>query len=49
MALFTELHKAGQTIILVTHEEEVAAYAQRIIRMRDGDIVEIEERSTNAA
>ncbi len=49
MALFTELHKAGQTIILVTHEEEVAAYAQRIIRMRDGDIVEIEERETNAA
>ncbi|PKG56952.1 macrolide ABC transporter ATP-binding protein [Shewanella sp. Choline-02u-19] len=49
MALFTELHKAGQTIILVTHEEEVAAYAQRIIRMRDGDIVEIEERATNAA
>ncbi|MDR8523588.1 ABC transporter ATP-binding protein [Shewanella fidelis] len=49
MALFTELHKAGQTIILVTHEEEVAAYAQRIIRMRDGDIVEIEERGENAA
>lgn len=49
MALFTELHKAGQTIILVTHEEEVAAYAQRVIRMRDGDIVEIEQRPTNAA
>ncbi|MCL1145802.1 ABC transporter ATP-binding protein [Shewanella sp. 10N.261.52.F9] len=49
MALFTELHQAGQTIILVTHEEEVAAYAQRIIRMRDGDIVEIEERGNNAA
>ncbi|GIU07777.1 MULTISPECIES: ABC transporter ATP-binding protein [unclassified Shewanella] len=49
MALFTELHQAGQTIILVTHEEEVAAYAQRIIRMRDGDIVEIEERGENAA
>ncbi|MCL1068297.1 ABC transporter ATP-binding protein [Shewanella olleyana] len=42
MALFTELHRAGQTIILVTHEEEVAAYAQRVIRMRDGDIVKIE-------
>ncbi|WP_153914355.1 ABC transporter ATP-binding protein [Shewanella sp. TC10] len=42
MALFTELHRAGQTIILVTHEEEVAAYAQRVIRMRDGEIVEIE-------
>lgn len=49
MALFSELHKAGQTIILVTHEEEVAAYAQRIIRMRDGDIVEIKEGTENAA
>lgn len=49
MALFTELHQAGQTIILVTHEEEVAAYAQRIIRMRDGDIVSIEQRGEHAA
>lgn len=49
MALFTELHQAGQTIILVTHEEEVAAYAQRIIRMRDGDIVSIEQRGVHAA
>lgn len=49
MALFTELHKAGQTIILVTHEEEVAAYAQRVIRMRDGNIVEIENRGEYAA
>lgn len=49
MELFTELHKAGQTIILVTHEEEVAAYAQRVIRMRDGCIVEIEERGVYAA
>ncbi|WP_144208842.1 ABC transporter ATP-binding protein [Shewanella donghaensis] len=49
MALFTELHLAGQTIILVTHEEEVAAYAQRIIRMRDGDIVEIENRGEQVA
>jgi putative ABC transport system ATP-binding protein len=49
MALFTELHRAGQTIIIVTHEEEVAAYAQRIIRMRDGDIVKVEERGEYAA
>lgn len=49
MELFTELHQAGQTIILVTHEEEVAAYAQRVIRMRDGHIIEIEERGVHAA
>ena len=49
MELFTELHQAGQTIILVTHEEEVAAYAQRVIRMRDGQIVNIEERDHHAA
>lgn len=36
--LFDELHKGGDTIIMVTHEEEVAQRAQNIIRMRDGKI-----------
>ena len=36
MELFEELHAAGNTIILVTHEEEIAAHARRIIRLRDG-------------
>ena len=36
MALFDEIHKAGNTVIMVTHEEEVAAHARRIIRLRDG-------------
>ncbi|MBE8167116.1 MAG: ABC transporter ATP-binding protein [Shewanella sp.] len=48
MNLFTELHQAGQTIILVTHEEEVAAYAQRVIRMRDGQVSHIEVRGQDA-
>ncbi len=36
MALFDELHRQGNTIILVTHEEDIARYAHRIIRVRDG-------------
>lgn len=36
MQLFNEIHKQGNTVILVTHEEDIAAYAHRIIRLRDG-------------
>jgi putative ABC transport system ATP-binding protein len=39
LALFDELHAAGHTIILVTHEREVALHARRTILMRDGRIV----------
>jgi putative ABC transport system ATP-binding protein len=38
MALFDELHGAGQTVILVTHEEYIAQHAQREVRLRDGMI-----------
>ncbi len=38
MNLFNEIHANGNTVILVTHEEDIAAYAQRIIRLRDGII-----------
>jgi putative ABC transport system ATP-binding protein len=38
MAIFDRLHESGQTIILVTHEQYIAAHAQRIIRLRDGKI-----------
>lgn len=38
MKLLVELHNGGNTIIMVTHSEEYAKYAQRIIRMRDGKI-----------
>jgi putative ABC transport system ATP-binding protein len=38
MALLDELHRAGQTIILVTHEDYIAEHAMRIIRLRDGMI-----------
>lgn len=40
MQLFVELNKEGKTIIVVTHEEEVAAYAERVIFLRDGIIEE---------
>jgi len=40
MALFHELHAEGVTVVLVTHEMAVAAQAQRVVRMRDGKIVE---------
>lgn len=36
MKLFDEIHKNGNTIIVVTHEEDIARYAHRIVRMRDG-------------
>jgi putative ABC transport system ATP-binding protein len=38
MELFDQLHEQGQTIAVVTHEEDVAKHAKRIIRMRDGRI-----------
>ncbi len=38
MNLFNEIHKKGNTVILVTHEEDIAKYAHRIIRLRDGII-----------
>jgi putative ABC transport system ATP-binding protein len=38
MAVFDRLHRDGQTVVLVTHEEEVARHARRIIRLRDGHI-----------
>jgi len=37
--LFTRLHESGQTIVVVTHEEDVAGHAQRIVRLRDGRVI----------
>jgi putative ABC transport system ATP-binding protein len=38
MRLFQDIHDLGNTVILVTHEEDIASHAHRIIRMRDGKI-----------
>ncbi|MDD2986322.1 ABC transporter ATP-binding protein [Flavobacterium sp.] len=43
MNLFNDIHANGNTVILVTHEEDIAAYAHRIIRLRDG-MVEKDEK-----
>ena len=46
LRLFEELYKAGNTIILVTHENEVAEYSRRIVRLRDG-VIESDEKVAN--
>jgi putative ABC transport system ATP-binding protein len=46
MGLIEEIHKAGNTIILVTHEEDIARHAHRIIRLSDG-LVASDELNTN--
>jgi len=45
MALFTELNDRGRTVVIVTHESEVAAYAGRVVTMQDGQIASDEPRS----
>jgi putative ABC transport system ATP-binding protein len=44
MALFARLHQLGNTIVLVTHENDIAMHADRVIHVRDGK-VERDERT----
>jgi putative ABC transport system ATP-binding protein len=46
MDLFDQLHKKGNTIVMVTHEDDIAQYAHRIIRLRDG-LIESDTINTN--
>lgn len=45
MDLLSELHKAGQTIVMVTHEDDIAEHAQRLIVLKDGAIISDTSRS----
>ena len=48
MEMFHELHEAGNTIVLITHDSKVARCAQRIIRIEDGRLYEMEEKQDDA-
>lgn len=39
MQIFQKLHKVGKTIVMITHETEIAKHAKRIIRLKDGEII----------
>lgn len=44
MEIFQKMHRAGRTIVKVTHEPDIAAYARRVIHFRDGEIVREEAK-----
>jgi len=49
MQLLTEIHGMGNTVVLVTHEEDIAAYAGRVVRLRDGLIESDKQQKAFAA
>ena len=48
MIIFGKIQQAGNTIVLVTHEEDIAHYAKRIVRLRDG-VIETDKKTSEAA
>jgi putative ABC transport system ATP-binding protein len=44
MALFARLNAEGRTVVIITHEDEVASFARRVVRLRDGRVVSDERR-----
>jgi putative ABC transport system ATP-binding protein len=49
MAVFAELHDQGQTVVMVTHEPDIAAFAERVITLRDGRVESDRANSESAA
>jgi putative ABC transport system ATP-binding protein len=49
MDIFGQLHRAGRTVVVITHEADVAARARRVVRLRDGQIVSDETNDALAA
>jgi putative ABC transport system ATP-binding protein len=45
MALFAQINAEGRTVVIITHEDEVASFATRVVRLRDGRIQSDERRS----
>jgi putative ABC transport system ATP-binding protein len=48
MEIFSQLNAEGRTVVLITHEDDVAAYARRIVRLRDGHIIDDHRRAPDA-
>ncbi len=49
MSLLSTLNAEGRTLVVITHEPDIAAYADRLLRFRDGEIVEdVQQRSDGA-
>ena len=48
MELFVELHRQGMTVVLVTHDPNIAAYAERVVTFKDGVIVSDETKSKDS-
>ena len=49
MELFSKIHEQGNTVVLVTHEEDIANYTHRVVRIRDGVVETDKRREVTAA